>query len=429
MFERFRRSRGTDEGATSLATRERDTTMDGTTTDRDLDPASERVDTGRFERVSPGERDRGVVAGGGEADLDADRPFEREEMARGATGDDDGDTALDRDRARADLDRGDMDRGDMDRGDMDRGDMDRGDMDRGDMDRGDRDHRVGPGAAAAGGAAAGAAAMHHHDGERERDAGRDAAFDRDRNREIAEGRMGGGGTTADDRTMADDRAMGGDRTMAADRTGARDHDLDRDGVDDRVERHQPVLAPAALDTMRARQRDRFGGIQWGSDFFGWLCAIGLASILTAVRGAAGVALGLSTTDAGNSDTAQQIGLGGGIALLVVLAIAWFCGGYVAGRMARFDGARQGIGVWLWTILAAIIVAGLAAIGGSEYDIFQRLNLPRIAVGDNTLTAGGAIAGAAAIIVTLLFAVLGGKVGERYHKRVDRLATDEYVVER
>src|SRR3954469_4767048 len=127
MFERFRRSRGTDEGATSLATRERDTTMEGTATDRELDPANERVDNARFERVSPGERDRGVVAGGGEADLAADRAFERDEMARGATGDGDGDgdgdTALDRERARADLDRGDTDRGDMDRGDMDRGDM------------------------------------------------------------------------------------------------------------------------------------------------------------------------------------------------------------------------------------------------------------------------------------------------------------------
>src|SRR3954471_9413658 len=185
MFERFRRSRGTDEGATSLATRERDTTMEGTATDRELDPANERVDTQRFERVSPGERDRGVVAGGGEADLAADRAFERDEMARGATGDGDGDTALDRDRARADLDRGDMDRGDM--GDRDRthdDDVVRGDMDRGDMGdrdrmhdddvvRGDRDHHVGPGAAAAGGAAA----THHHD--REREADRDAAFDRD----------------------------------------------------------------------------------------------------------------------------------------------------------------------------------------------------------------------------------------------------------
>jgi hypothetical protein len=226
--------------------------------------------------------------------------------------------------------------------------------------------------------------------------------------------------------MARDDAMRDrtyDRDFDDDRTLARDRDLDRDGIDDRVEHHDPVLAPAALDTMRARQRDRFGGIQWGSDFFGWLCAIGLASILTAILVGAGVALGLSTTDAGNADTAQQIGLGGGIALLVVLAIAWFCGGYVAGRMARFDGARQGIGVWLWTILAAVIVAGAAAIGGSEYDIYERLNLPRIAVGDSTLTAGGAIAGAAAIVVTLLFAVIGGKVGERYHRRIDRLAID------
>ena len=207
------------------------------------------------------------------------------------------------------------------------------------------------------------------------------------------------------------------------------HDPDRDGVDDRVEHHEPVLAPAALDTMRARQRDRFGGIQWGADFFGWLCAIGLASLLTAALVGAGVALGLSTDDATNADTAPQIGLGGGIALIAVLAIAWFCGGYVAGRMARFDGVRQGLGVWLWTLLSAVVIAAVAAIGGTEYDVYQRLNLPRIAIGDSTLNTGGAIAGAVAVVATLLFAVLGGRAGERFHKRVDRVATDEYVVER
>ena len=113
----------------------------------------------------------------------------------------------------------------------------------------------------------------------------------------------------------------------------------------------------------------------------------------------------------------------------MLAIAWFCGGYVAGRMARFDGVRQGLGVWLWTLLSAVVIAAVAAIGGSEYDVYQRLNLPRIAIGDSTLNTGGAIAGAVAVVATLLFAVLGGKAGERFHKRVDRVATDEYVVER
>ena len=104
MFERFRRSRGTDAGASSLATRERDTTEGTTADDRELDPANDRVGTSRFERVSPGERDRGVTAGGGEDDLAADRAFEREDMARGG----DGDTALDRDSARSDLRDGDV---------------------------------------------------------------------------------------------------------------------------------------------------------------------------------------------------------------------------------------------------------------------------------------------------------------------------------
>ena len=98
-------------------------------------------------------------------------------------------------------------------------------------------------------------------------------------------------------------------------------------------------------------------------------------------------------------------------------------------MARFDGVRQGVGVWAWTILAAVVVALVALIGGTDYDIYQRLNLPRLAIGDSTLNTGGAIAGAAAVLVTLLFAILGGKVGERFHKRVDRIATDEYVTER
>jgi hypothetical protein len=254
-------------------------------------------------------------------------------------------------------------------------------------------------------------AAFHDDGTGTRDVAGEPTMLQDRERErTVEPGVAAGATGA---TVTHDRAL----------------DRDRDGIDVGLVRHDPVLAPAALDTMRARQRDRFGGIQWGSDFFGWLCAIGLASLLTAALVGAGVALGLSTNDASNTGTAQQIGIGGGIALLCVLAVAWFCGGYVAGRMARFDGARQGVGVWLWTLLAAIVVAAVAAIGGSEYDIFQRLNLPRIAIGDNTLNAGGAIAGAAAVVVTLLFAIIGGKMGERFHRRVDRVATDEYVVER
>jgi hypothetical protein len=217
----------------------------------------------------------------------------------------------------------------------------------------------------------------------------------------------------------------------ADREREREHDerfrrdADTTAVRPPAERTTPArraLAADDLHELRARQRDRFGGFSWGSDFFGWLCAVGLASILTSLLVAAGTSIGLSeVSDAAAGDEVKEIGLTGGILLLAVLAVAWYCGGYVAGRMARFDGTRQGVGVWLWTILAALAVALLAAIGGREYDLFEQLNLPRIPVNGQTLTTGGAIALGAALVTTLVAAVLGGKVGERFHRKVDRTA--------
>ena len=66
------------------------------------------------------------------------------------------------------------------------------------------------------------------------------------------------------------------------------------------------------------------------------------------------------------------------------------------------------------------------IGGTEYDVFSQLNLPHVAVGNQSLTTAGLITLAAACVVTLLFAVLGGKAGDVFHRRVDRFAAREYV---
>jgi hypothetical protein len=188
----------------------------------------------------------------------------------------------------------------------------------------------------------------------------------------------------------------------------------------------PVIDAGTLDAMRARQRDRFGGISWGSAFFGLLSAVGLASLLLGVVVAAGVAIGVSEVQDTAKGTNDTIGIGGGIALLAVLAIAWYCGGYVAGRMARFDGAAQGVGVWAWTVLAGAVVAVLAAIGGDDYNVFHQLNLPNIAVGDASLTTGGIVVLICAVAVTLVCAAMGGIAGDRFHRRVDRVVAREYV---
>jgi hypothetical protein len=188
----------------------------------------------------------------------------------------------------------------------------------------------------------------------------------------------------------------------------------------------PVVGEDTVVAMRARQRDRFGGIRWGSAFFGLLSAIGLAALLLGIVAAAGVTLGVSEINDVRKGNADTIGLGGAILVLAALALSWYCGGYVAGRMARFDGARQGVGVWVWTLVIGAALAIAAVIGGSEYDVLQQLNLPNVAVGDQSLTTAGLITLAAALVVTLVFAVLGGKAGEIFHRRVDRFATTDYV---
>lgn len=103
-------------------------------------------------------------------------------------------------------------------------------------------------------------------------------------------------------------------------------------------------------------------------------------------------------------------------MLVVLLIAYYCGGYVAGRIARFNGIRQGFAVWIWTIVIAIVVA---VVAGSQYDILGNLDaFPRIPV-DGNIGAAGAIALGTAALASLVGALLGGLAGMRFHRKVDK----------
>ena len=191
-------------------------------------------------------------------------------------------------------------------------------------------------------------------------------------------------TVAEDRTAVEDRPVTEDRTVVDDRPAV-DREADRD-----------VAVVSGTDTMRhvrARQRAEFGGFNWGAAFFGWLVAVGMAALLVGLLAGAGAAVGLTetTTTADVTQNAEEVTLGGGIALLVALLIAYFSGGYVAGRMSRFDGARQGIGVWIFGLLVTVVLAVLAVAAGSEYNVLERLDLPRIPIDEGTLTTGGIIA--------------------------------------
>jgi hypothetical protein len=181
--------------------------------------------------------------------------------------------------------------------------------------------------------------------------------------------------------------------------------------------------PATRD-VHARQREEHGGVNWGAAFFGWLVAIGVAALLTAILSAAGTAIGLTETSpsqAGSqaSSNAGTVGIIGGIVLLVILGIAYYAGGYVAGRMSRFDGPRQGLGVWLTGLIITVVLAIAGVVLGAKYNVLSQLNLPRIPVDEGSLTTGGLIALVAIVVVTLLAAMAGGKQGTHYHRKIDR----------
>jgi hypothetical protein len=251
---------------------------------------------------------------------------------------------------------------------------------------------------------------------------RPVVFERFKNRSTADDgatatTVDGEGTTTTttreaERTAPADRTAPAERTAAAERTAP----ADRTAVRERGPR-----GVASLDRVRARQREEYGGTNWGAAFFGWLVAVGVAVLLTGLLAAAGAAIGLTQTTANAAGNAspETLSLAGAIALLVVLAIAYYCGGYVAGRMSRFDGARQGIGVWAVGLLITLAVAVLAVVAGSQYNVVERANLPRLPIGPETLSVGGAIASVLILVGTLLFAALGGIAGARYHHKVDR----------
>ena len=175
---------------------------------------------------------------------------------------------------------------------------------------------------------------------------------------------------------------------------------------------------------RVRQRDEFGGLNWGAAFFGWLVAVGVATLLTAILSAAGAAIGLTRTStsqaAGSADT---IGIVGGILFLAVLLVAYFAGGYVAGRMSRFDGPRQGAGVWVIGLLVTVLLGVAGVLLGAKYNVLSKLSLPHIPVDEGSLTTGGVIALVAVVLGTLLAAVVGGKAGTRYHRKIDQVGED------
>lgn len=188
-------------------------------------------------------------------------------------------------------------------------------------------------------------------------------------------------------------------------------------------REAVVTDAGTRDEVFAREKAEFGGMKFGSAFFGWLTAVGMGVLLTSVVAAVGTAIGMSADDAAVS--IRGLGIAGLVVVAIVMFVAYLAGGYVAGRMARFSGAKQGVAVWLWALIAAVLLGLLGVVLGARFDVLANLDtFPRIPMTGDDLTLAGIVTAVVFALVTLLGAVLGGIAGMRYHRRVDRAGVVE-----
>jgi amino acid transporter len=173
-------------------------------------------------------------------------------------------------------------------------------------------------------------------------------------------------------------------------------------------------------------RERFGGADVLAGIFGMFTALGvlvfLGSLLLA--GNAGIDYQLNQIDFDGN--LQEVEVVGSIVAIVVVLASFFVGGWAAGRIARYDGGINGVGVALWFILLVAIFGALGLWFGQEYNAFAGVDLPnwfgQIGAEDVTLkSVAGALAG---IVAALLGGYVGGMVGEQYHRDVDAALVDE-----
>ena len=168
----------------------------------------------------------------------------------------------------------------------------------------------------------------------------------------------------------------------------------------------------------ARARENFGGFDIPAQLTGMLVAIGMTLLL---GGIAGAIIGSIAYQTGLQGNLNDLSIGSLITGLVVLFVAFLLGGWTAGRIARYDGGRNGLMTAVWFLILTAILAGLGIWFGSQYNVVGNVDLPNwfdAWFSSDEVSTGAALSGIAAVLVSLLGGFLGGVWGQRFHKRAD-----------
>lgn len=178
-----------------------------------------------------------------------------------------------------------------------------------------------------------------------------------------------------------------------------------------------------VETEAPVERRRFS---IGATFLGWAVATFFSLLfLSMIAGALG---GSALAQYYGGDTAVDgvdvaaYSIPALLGLLVATFLAWLIGGYAAGRIALWDGAKHGLAMIVWPIVFGLLGWLLGATLGDDFiratgvnfDFNRIADFAPMALLGLLLTLGAMLAGGA----------LGGRLGERYHDRVHGIDTRE-----
>lgn len=176
----------------------------------------------------------------------------------------------------------------------------------------------------------------------------------------------------------------------------------------------------ANEMREARLREIYGGVDWLASFIGCVFALLCGGVLLSLAGLVfSLFLGNLTLDLQQVDPVTISSL---VVVGLVLFLAFFCGGYVAGRLVRFDGGRNGAVTVGWGLLLVVIFAIFGVfLGGPIFAPLQEFVQTGIGPTLNTLNQAGLLGigiAVGALLLMVLGGFLGGRLGQSYHTRID-----------
>src|SRR5215213_203796 len=183
----------------------------------------------------------------------------------------------------------------------------------------------------------------------------------------------------------------------------------------------------AAEEREDRLRDMYGGVDWLASFLGYVFTVVLALVFSAIAGLVLVPFGFPPEISGGQLGASVLT---GLAVLgVLIFLTYFFGGYVAGRLARFDGGRNGAMVLVWTFIVVLILALVTVVFSGFLPDGAAEGIRNL--GQGTASAAGSLASSlagagvagivvavAALLLALLGGFFGGRLGSRYHTEID-----------